>query len=341
MNKQIKPLPILQGKTAFAINLISQVSVIVAQMVISLFLTPIVLDKMGAEAYGFVGLVNNFVSYVAVITTALNSLAGRYITIAHHSGDQESAESYYSSVFFANCVMAVAVLAGSVLLAANIESVVSVSPGLVEDLQLMILLAFFNCALSLVVVVFGIAAFIKNQLYLNSIAQLVSSVIRAMLLCILILTVAPHMWYYSAAAVVASVAFLALQIWTTRRIAPEYRVKATCFSIQRVLEILKSGLWVSIESINKLLLTGLDLWISNLFVGAYQMGILSVAKTIPNALLSVSNSLSSLFYPKCAELYAKKKTDELVKQFGFAMRFTAAVMIVPLAGFVAYGLHFL
>lgn len=100
MNKQIKPLPILQGKTAFAINLISQVSVIVAQMVISLFLTPIVLDKMGAEAYGFVGLVNNFVSYVAVITTALNSLSGRYITIAHHSGDQESAESYYSSVFF-------------------------------------------------------------------------------------------------------------------------------------------------------------------------------------------------------------------------------------------------
>ena len=84
--------------------------------------------------------------------------------------------------------MAVAVLAGSVLLAANIESVVSVSPGLVEDLQLMILLAFFNCALSLVVVVFGIAAFIKNQLYLNSIAQLVSSVIRAMLLCVLFLT---------------------------------------------------------------------------------------------------------------------------------------------------------
>lgn len=99
MTKQIKPLPILQGKTAFAINLISQVSVIVAQMVISLFLTPIVLEKMGAEAYGFVGLVNNFVSYVAVITTALNSLAGRYITIAHHSGDQEGAESYYSSVF--------------------------------------------------------------------------------------------------------------------------------------------------------------------------------------------------------------------------------------------------
>lgn len=338
--KRIKPLPVVQGKAAFAINLVSQVSVIAAQMVISLFLTPFVLDKMGAEAYGFVGLVNNFVSYVAVITTALNSLAGRFITVAHHGGDKESAESYYSSVFFANCVMAVAVLAGSVLLAANVQSLVSVSPELVGDLRLMILLAFLNCALGLVVVVFGIAAFIKNQLYLNSLAQLVSSVIRAALLCVLFLAVAPHMWYYSAAAVAASLVFLALQVWTTRRVAPEYRVRASRFSLPRVVEIVKSGVWVSVESVNKLLLTGLDLWISNLFVGAYQMGLFSVAKTVPNALLSVSNSLASLFYPKCAELYAKDRHEELVEQFGFAMRFTAAVMIVPLAGLVVYGLHF-
>ena len=340
MVKQRKPLPMLQGRAAFIINLITQVAVIVAQMVISLFLTPVVLDKMGAEAYGFVGLVNNFVSYVAVVTVALNSLAGRFITIAHHSGDKEGAESYYSSVFFANCVMAIAVLVGSMVFAVNIRSLVEVSPGLVGDLQIMILLAFLNCALGLIVVVFGIAAFIKNQLYLNSIAQLVSSVIRAVLLCILFLAVAPHMWYYAAAAVTASLVFLALQVWTSRRVAPEYRVRVSNFSFSRVVEIVKSGVWVSVESINKLLLTGLDLWISNLFVGAYQMGVFSVAKTVPNALLSVSNSLASLFYPKCAELYAKKNSDELVAQFGFAMRFTAAVMIVPLMGLIVYGLYF-
>lgn len=338
--KQIKPLPILRGKVAFGVNLVSQVSVVVAQMIISLFLTPVVLNKMGAEAYGFVGLVNNFVSYVSVITTALNSLAGRFITIAHHGGDKEGAESYYSSVFFANCVMAIAVLAGSVVLAANIRTLVEVSPDLVGDLQILIVLAFLNCALGLVVVVFGVAAFIKNQLYLNSIAQFVSSVIRAVLLCVLFLTVAPHMWYYSAAAVIASLVFFVLQVWTSRHVAPEYRVKVRRFSLSRVVEIIKSGIWASVESINKLLLTGLDLWISNLFVGAYQMGVFSVAKTIPNALLSVSNSLASLFYPKCAEFYAKRRNKELVAQFGFAMRFTAAVMIVPLAGLIVYGVYF-
>lgn len=330
----------VQGKAAFAINLVSQVSVIVAQMVISLVLTPVVLNKMGAEAYGFVGLVNNFVSYVSIVTTALNSLAGRFITVAHHSGRKEDAETYYSSVFYANCVMAVAVLVLSMLLAANIESVVVVSPGLVSDLQVMILLAFLNCALGLVVVVFGVAAFIKNQLYLNSIAQLIAAIIRATLLCVLFLVIAPHMWYYSAAAVVANIVFLAVQCRTARHVAPEYRVKPSRFSFAHVKEILKSGLWVSVESINKLLLTGLDLWISNLFIGAYQMGIFSVAKTVPNSLLSVSTSFSNLFYPKCAELYAKNMDGELISYFGFAMRFVAAVMVVPLAGLISYGLPF-
>ena len=38
---------------------------------ISFFVTPIIVDKLGSEAYGFVSLANNFVSYAALITVAL------------------------------------------------------------------------------------------------------------------------------------------------------------------------------------------------------------------------------------------------------------------------------
>lgn len=330
----------IQGKTEFALNLVAQVASIIAQMVISLFLTPVVLSKMGAEAYGFVGLVNNFVSYAAVITTALNSLAGRYITIAHHRGDKRGAETYFSSVFFADCFLAVVVMAFAVLLAANINSMAVVPDNLLGDLQVMIILAFLNSAIGLVAVVFGIAAFIKNQLYLNSLAQLLQSVIRAVLLCVLFLCIAPHMWYYSISAVVASIAFTAVQVATTKKLTPEYRVRRSRFSMASVMEILKGGIWVSLESLNKIILTGLDLWISNLFVGAYQMGIFSVAKTVPNALLSMSSSFANLFYPKLAEHYAKRENDELRSGFSFAMRFVAGVMLVPLIGLIVYGIFF-
>jgi O-antigen/teichoic acid export membrane protein len=330
----------IHGKAEFALNLVAQVTSIAAQMVISLFLTPVVLSKMGAEAYGFVGLVNNFVSYAAVITTALNSLAGRYITLAHHRGNRDAAETYFSSVFFADCFLAVVVLGLAVVLAANINNIAVVPDELLSDLQVMILLAFLNSAIGLVAVVFGIAAFIKNRLYLNSLAQLLQSVIRAALLCFLFLCIAPHMWYYSVSAVVASVAFTVAQVATTRRLTPEYRVRRSHFSLASVLEILKGGIWVSLESLNKIILTGLDLWISNLFLGAYQMGIFSVAKTVPNALLSMSSSFANLFYPKLAEHYAKREHDELRDGFSFAMRFTAGIMLVPLAGLIIYGIFF-
>ena len=48
-------------KKKFALNFAAQIAVLGTQFIISFVLTPIVLQKLGDEAYGFVGLVNNFV----------------------------------------------------------------------------------------------------------------------------------------------------------------------------------------------------------------------------------------------------------------------------------------
>lgn len=53
----------------------------------------------------FVGLVNNFVSYISVITVALNSLAGRFITLSYHRHDEKKVREYFSSVFFADTIL--------------------------------------------------------------------------------------------------------------------------------------------------------------------------------------------------------------------------------------------
>lgn len=153
-------------KKKFALNFAAQIAVLGTQFIISFVLTPIVLQKLGDEAYGFVGLVNNFVSYVAIITAALNAMASRFITVSYHEGDTENAEEYFSSVFFSNCIMAFAIFVGSVFLAANIETLVSVTPELVSDLRITVLLAFMNAGIGLLTVVFGVAAFIKNELFL-------------------------------------------------------------------------------------------------------------------------------------------------------------------------------
>ena len=54
-----------------AINIFSNICIYVLQFVISFLLTPFIVKALGVEAYGFVGLSNNIISYTTLITVAL------------------------------------------------------------------------------------------------------------------------------------------------------------------------------------------------------------------------------------------------------------------------------
>lgn len=60
---------------------------------INLYLTPQITNSVGADAYGFVSLAKNFVSYANIIMTALNSYAARYMTVAYIQKDEKNSNS--------------------------------------------------------------------------------------------------------------------------------------------------------------------------------------------------------------------------------------------------------
>jgi len=64
-----------------AINMIASIVTFAINLGISFFLAPFIINKLGRESYGFIGLINNFVSYASIVTIALNSMADRYITL--------------------------------------------------------------------------------------------------------------------------------------------------------------------------------------------------------------------------------------------------------------------
>lgn len=330
----------MNQKKSFVINLISQFAVFASNMVVNFLLTPHVLQKLGAEAYGFIGLVNNFINYATIITIALNALAGRYITLAYHKGEHEKAKEYYTSVFYANAVLAVVIFGASFLLSMNIAHLLNVPAYLLTDVKITVILSAFNTCVSLLTVVYGVAAFIKNKLYLNSLSQMLGAVARVVIIVGLFMLLQPHMWYYALSAIAAALITLLIQAIVTKRLCPEFAVRPKYYRWNRVWEILKNGLWVSLESFNKLLQTGLDLLISNLFVNPAATGLFSVAKTVPNVLTQVSGVIASVFNPELARLYAEDKKQELVESFRFTIRFLSMLMIVPLVGFIAFGMDF-
>lgn len=79
-------------------------------------------------------------------------------------------------------------------------------------------------------------------------------------------------------------------------------------------------------------LNGLDLLLCNTFIGATQMGVLSISKTLPNILLQLSDSLRSAFGPELTISFARGDKEAINRSLRRAMKITAVVITIPAAG---------
>lgn len=86
----------MKNKRATLINIFAALITLGVQMFISFWLSPFVVGKLGEEAYGFINLANNFVSYASLVSVAINSMACRYISVEYNSGNKEKAKSYFA-----------------------------------------------------------------------------------------------------------------------------------------------------------------------------------------------------------------------------------------------------
>ncbi len=322
------------------INLAASIVALAVQMGISLILTPILVEKLGNEAYGFIGLANNFVSYATIITVALNSMASRFITIAIHRNEEKKANEYYSSVFLANIIMSIVILILLILMIANLNRILDVPGYLERDVKITFILVFINFIITLLSTVFTVATFIKNRVDLSSIHQTIGNLLKIVAIVILFWIFQPKIYFISIAAIVYTVYVMIANIHLTKKLAPELKLNAKNFKWKAVLELIKSGIWNSLSNLSSILLNGLDLLIANLFIDSVAMGTLSIAKTIPTAVLTLLGTISRVFLPQFTILYSKNKIHELVNETKFSIKVLSLIMIVPLAGFIVFGQAF-
>ncbi len=322
------------------INIIAGLIAFGVQMVINFFLTPVLVTKLGNEAYGFIGLANNFVSYATIITIALNSMASRYIAIEIHRGNQKKANGYYSSVFLADTILAAVVLVLTIGIIVKLNAIITIPEYLDIDVKITFLCVFINFILSLIGTVFNVATFVKNRLDITSMIQIIGNILKLIVLIVLFVIFKPKIYYISIAAIVYTVWVFFSNARISKKIAPELVISKKLYKFQYIKELISSGIWNSINSLSRVLLTGLDLLMANIFIGANEMGILSIAKTIPNAVENLFAVIGNVFAPQFTILYSKNKIEDLVKETNFSIKLLSLMMTVPLAGFIVFGKEF-
>ncbi len=309
-------------------------------ILVSFFLTTYIVEKIGTEVYGFVGLANNITGYVVVFTVAINSLANRYITIEYVKKDYNSANKYFSSVTAANIVVVLIILVPAVILLLNLEKVINIPPEFVTDVKVLWAFVFLMFGFTLAFGRMEVSTFAHNRIDLSALRTMESNILKVIVLVVLFYFFAPKVYFVGISAFVCSLYMIVANAHYMRKLTPELKFSKSLVDVGSIKEMLTVGVWNSANQMSQMLFNGLDLLIANLFIGAAGMGLMSISKTIPLHLVTFVGMIAGAFYPAMTISYAKDDKNEFIKETNFATGICGFICAVPVVGVMVFGSDF-
>lgn len=323
-----------------AISMSATLIAFAVQIGINFYLTPYIVGSLGAEAYGFVPLVNNIIGYASILTAAVNAMAGRFISLELNSGNVQKANVYFNSVLTADIVLAVILAIPCFVFSVRPDLVMNVPSDLYDDVRLTFLYAAVGMEMSLIFSVYGVVYYVKNRLEKSSVRNIEGNLLRAAVLIVLFTIFSPKIYYVTASVLILNLYTCVANWYYTKKLMPELALNFRQYSFKAVKDLVSGGAWNSVNSLSYTLLISLDLYLANVFLGAAIGGQYSLAKVIPSFVTNLGYTFSSVFAPQVMIYYAKKQHDELMRFVRFAMKFMGVVLTLPIGFLLVFGEEF-
>ena len=294
----------INQKRQLSINIIWSISALLINTLTSFILTSYISKNLGIDAYGFITLADNFISYVDIVVISLNSLAARFITITYHREQYEKANRYFNSVLTADLILAVVISILFSFVIAKLELLLQIPDQLVKDVKILFILVVANYLINMLSVVFKACVYIKNRMDYVSKSDLIRLLIKATLLFVLFGCLKPHVWYVTISIIPGSIFVFAFFKKATKRLTPELKIDFSYAGVHNIIEILCAGVWNSINSLGNMLNSGLDLLITNMWITPIAMGQLSVSQKLSSIIMQFLSTVSNTFAPIHLKDYA-------------------------------------
>ena len=338
LRKHIMSQSIRKNKTA--LNTASSILFSIITAGIGFFLAPYIVRSIGVEAQGFVTLSQNFLLYMTIITQAVNSMSGRFITIALQQNKTQEATKYYTSVFWANVILLLVLFLPMTTAILFIHRILNIPSIMVFDVQLLFGFVFINFIGTTLLALWKNTFFITNVPYLQSISDIIAKILHAILLVSFFILFRPWMFFTSLSIVCVLLFRASWLYYYKKKLLPELVVTKHGFSWFHLKTIITAGIWRTIQSVGEILLTGLDLLITNIFINPIMMGVLALSRTIPNILQTLNWQISLNYVPRLTILYAQDDMNGIIKTLRQASKLNAILCTIPLAAFIVFGQDF-
>jgi O-antigen/teichoic acid export membrane protein len=161
-------------------NVLSNWGAFLVSAVAGFFLTPFVVQSLGNAAYGAWVLLGALVGYMGLLDLGVRGAVTRYVAQLHAKSDHAEARRYASTGLAILRVSAAVVVVGGLGLAALIERVFEIPPGLIGQARVAVFLSSLTIAVALINGVYGGIVTALQRFDLSSGAEIAIEVLRVL-----------------------------------------------------------------------------------------------------------------------------------------------------------------
>ena len=233
------------NKKILSINLISNFVAFIVSTAIGLVLSPFIIENLGSESYAFVKLANDFISYISLISIAINSMASRFISISYMRGDTEEACKYYSSVYYADIILSISIFVLGLVAIIFLDKIIEIPVNLLAEVKIVFLLVLINFVITMYFTVYSVGIFIKNKLYLTSLRNIESGLFRVLFLFGLFYFFVPHIYYIPLTTLIITIYTGFYNRYYTKKLTPDLVISRKNSEFKKVNSLIYSmKVWI-------------------------------------------------------------------------------------------------
>jgi O-antigen/teichoic acid export membrane protein len=163
----------------FVRNVVSNWGAFLFSAVISFFLGPYILGKLGTTTYGIWALIGSLVGYFGLLDLGVRSAVTKFISAYHSAGNHEGASDVKSAAALAFAIAGLLAIVLGAGVSLFVERIFSIPPGSESAVKMAIMLMATNVAVALVTGVYGGILTARHRFDLSNAVNVIGVTVRS------------------------------------------------------------------------------------------------------------------------------------------------------------------
>jgi membrane protein EpsK len=316
-------------------NFYTNILTLAATVIVGLYYTPYLVQKLGIVAYGIIPLALIINQYISVVTASLTSAFSRFYSVAIQQKKYDEASGNISTAFI--IVSLLIVLLSPILfwIIYRIDSIFNIPVQFVSSAKYLFLFTIIGFFLSLITSLLNVTLYALNRLDWMNLIKICRIAFKLIFIIFFFSLVEIDIVYVGVANLLTELIILILSIVLFFKFS-DSNISISFFRWKKATSYLIGvmAIWIIIHQLGDTAIYRIDNFIVNKYWGLSESGPLGAITELGNFILIGVSVISTLFGPLILVAYSKNNHQE-VQRLAIDCSYISGSLSAIVAGIVA------